>query len=103
LGISGKYDPTLQNPVGLEVTSSDWGFVATTELLFRIDIKNKTDINIAARRNFLNEIHDDANKKILLYGIIDNVKKIIRCNDNSGAIKDMITVPFSITCILPWR
>jgi YVTN family beta-propeller protein len=99
-----QIDPVQQNPVGFVVTPSDWGFVATTENLFRIDIKNKTDINLVVRRNFYNEIHDAANQKIILFSILDKSNKIIQCNDKTGTIKgNIITVPYKITFILPWR
>lgn len=98
-----KIDPVQQNPVGLVLTPSDWGFVATNENLFRIDIKSKTDISLVVRRVFYNETYDAANQKIVLFSTIDNSNKIIQCNDKNGSINKIITVPYSINCILPWR
>ena len=98
-----QLDPVQQNPVGLVVTPNDWAFVATSENMFRVDLKNKTDINLVVRRNFVNEIYDAANQKIILFSTLSKSNLIIQCNDKTGSIKDLVTVPYAIIHILPWR
>ena len=99
----GQIDPKEMLPVGFCITTSDWGFIPTRENLFRIDVKNKTDLKFVVRREFSSIIHDNVSSKLLLTTESDSKSEIIIANDKTGSISEVVSIPFKINYLLPWR
>lgn len=79
---------TDQLPLGLVVTSRDWGFVPTNENFFRLDIRTKDKINLITRRYFYFINHDAINAKLILLRQNENRYDVMLADDKSGDIAD---------------
>lgn len=99
----GSMDPSKQYPTGLAVTSADWIFIPTKESLFRIDAKNKANINLVTRRYYQSINIMPQTQELLFVRNTNNKLELITADGRTGGAKKVYQINNDkLSTILPF-
>lgn len=83
-------------PKEMVVTSEDWIYVVAKDLFFRVDLKNKTNIEFVSRLDFEQIFFDNVYEFMIITDIEENNTAIYTINDFNGQILSKYDYPQEI-------
>lgn len=91
-----------QIPLGLVVTSKDWGFIPTQDNFLRIDVRTSDKINLITKRQFYYISQDTKNERLILLRELEGRSDILFADDRTGEIGDFYSLPYKIKLVYPY-
>ncbi len=100
LGIAGAEAET-RIPIDMTISETDWAFIATQDVLFKIDLRYKDLVKFVSRYEYTGLQYHGRNKEIMMIRNEGDVKTLIRANQSTASRIWAKEIPSDVVTFFP--